>query len=258
MDAAEPAASTRSDGFWDVYSRVYDGVYHLIPYRGLLWDAYEALELEPGMRVLDAGCGTGNFEHFIAEKSPPLIAIDAVDASAGMLDIARRKCRDLEYVRFSAGDLNGRLPYDDATFDRVLSINVLYALADQDHLIVELLRVLKPDGRLVISSPLPTYSVSPMVADHFRRIRNVWGVRRRMARFAESLWVLATNGLVQWLLNNLVIDSREADGQYHSLDRSDLEALLRRRAIDGLGDIAIRLASADQNLFATAVKGVAA
>ena len=71
MEATPSAAGPSSDGFWDLYSRVYDAVYHLIPYRGLLWQAYEALSLEPGMRVLDAGCGTGNFEHFIAGKNPP-------------------------------------------------------------------------------------------------------------------------------------------------------------------------------------------
>ena len=64
-----------------------------MPYRKLLWDAFEALELEPGMRVLDAGCGTGNFEHFLAEKNHPPIQIDAVDFSAEMLARAARSAR---------------------------------------------------------------------------------------------------------------------------------------------------------------------
>ena len=258
MDAQTPTTGVRSDRFWDLYSYVYNGVYHLIPYRNLLWDAYEELDLRPGMRVLDAGCGTGNFEHFMAGKCPPPIVVDCIDGSPGMLRSARRRCRDLDYVHFSGANLNEQLPFDDATFDRVVSINVLYALDDQDHALREMLRVLKPSGRLVVSSPLPTYRVTPMIAEHFRRIRNVWGLGRRIARVAESVWVLGTNGIAQWLLNNLVIDARETEGRYRSLDEWALAGLLRRRSADGLGDFEIRLASAGQNVFATVSKTVAA
>ena len=45
------------------------------------------------MRVLDAGCGTGNFEHFIAEKNHPPVRIDAVDFSPEMLARARAEVR---------------------------------------------------------------------------------------------------------------------------------------------------------------------
>ena len=88
------------DGFWDLYSRVYDSVYQLMPYRKLLWDTYQALDLRPGMRVLDAGCGTGNFEHFVHQKNPPSVCIDAIDFSASMLSIAGRKNAGLDNVAF--------------------------------------------------------------------------------------------------------------------------------------------------------------
>jgi ubiquinone/menaquinone biosynthesis C-methylase UbiE len=248
----------RSDSFWDLYSYVYSGVYHLIPYRSLLWDAYQELDLQPGVRVLDAGCGTGNFEHFISTKPMPDVTVEGIDASGGMLNAARRRCAGLEFAEFSAADLNERLPFEDATFDRVVSINVLYALRDQEHAVSEMLRVLKPNGRLVISSPLPTYRVSPMVADHFRRIGNIWGLHRRIARLLSSTFVLATTGLAQWILNDLIIDSRETQGLYRSLDEHDIQTLLQRLLPEGLGDFAVRLGSANQNAFATAIKAVSA
>lgn len=247
-----------SDSFWDLYSRVYGGVYQLIPYRNLLWDAYEALGLEEGMRILDAGCGTGNFEHFISTKPLPRIVVDGIDGSAGMLAVAARRCQALDFARFSLADLNERLPFDDNTFDRVVSINVLYALDNQEYAVSEMLRVLKPEGRLVVSSPLPTYRVSPMVIDHLRRIRNIWGFRRRATRVAESLWTLMTNGLAQWVLNDLIIDSRESEGLYKSLTERDLEALLRGESPGTVSDLTVRLTSANQNAFATATKAVAA
>jgi SAM-dependent methyltransferase len=248
----------RPDSFWNVYSHVYNGVYHLIPYRSLLWDTYVELDLKPGMRVLDAGCGTGNLEHFISTKPIPDVVVDGIDASTGMLAVARRRCARLRFARFSAADLGERLPFDDATFDRVVSVNVLYALKDQDLAVSEMFRVLKPDGRLVISSPLPTYRVSPMVSDHFRRIGNIWGWHRRVARLVTSAIVLVTNGLAQWILNNLVIDAREAEGRYRSLDESEVETLLQRVMPGGFSVLSVRLASADQNVLATAVKAVAA
>ena len=60
MEATPSAAGASSDGFWDLYSRVYDAVYHLIPYRGLLWQAYEALSLEPVVPDALSGATLGN------------------------------------------------------------------------------------------------------------------------------------------------------------------------------------------------------
>jgi ubiquinone/menaquinone biosynthesis C-methylase UbiE len=254
---AVASAADERDGFWDRYSKVYDSVYHLMPYRKLLWDTYQALDLHSGMRVLDAGCGTGNLEHFIAEKDPPAISVEAIDFSPGMLAIAIEKCRRLDNVNFRIGDLDQPLPFADGSFDRIVSINVLYALPDADRTMRELMRVLKPGGKLVVTSPLPEFRVAPLVADHFKRVQNVWGTRRRIATVAKTVQVLSTSGLRQWILNNFVINRREAEGLYHSLDRDNLRELLERRTPDGLDRFEIGLALADQNLFATASKTAA-
>jgi SAM-dependent methyltransferase len=247
------SASSQSNAHTRSYGREYGGVHNLIPYCSLLWDTYDALRLEPGMRVLDAGCGAGTFEHFIAGKNPPQVTVDALESSMGMLDEARRKCRHVGFVKFLAADLNGRLPFDDATFDRIVSLNVLHVLDDHDYVLEELLRVLKPDGRLVISSPLPNHNVAALISDHLRRIENIWGTHRKIVRFAESVWVFLGNALRQWALSNAA-DVRQGGGAAHSLDESAFEALLRRGRAHGVFDYAITLASADQNLLATAWK----
>jgi ubiquinone/menaquinone biosynthesis C-methylase UbiE len=248
--AAEPAR----DEFWDLYSRYYDCVYQFMPYRKLLWDAYQALELAPGMRVLDAGCGTGNFEHFIAEKNHPPIEIDAVDASPSMLDRAREKCRGLEHITYSEANLNGALPFEDATFDRIVSINVLYALEDWDHTMSELLRVLKPEGRMVLTSSLPAFKFRPLLADHLRSIGNIWGTRRKAQAVFNTVKVVATSGVGSAALNVFVINRRETQGQYYSPDDAALRRFLESHLAKGVDTYDIGLSMADQNFLATATK----
>lgn len=252
--AAEPA----TDRFWDLYSRFYDSIYHLMPYRQLLWDTYQALELEPGMRVLDAGCGTGNLELFVSEKPHPPVEFHGVDFSPEMLARARHKCRDLDFVSFAQCDLNKPLPYPDGSFDRIVSINVLYALERRDETMQELLRVLKPEGRIVLTSPTPEFSIAPLIVDHLRRVRNIWGLSRKVRRVATSGWVLATSGLGSIALNVLVINRRENAGRYTSLGFGDFEAFLERHRGTGLADVRIEPALVRQNLFATATKMTAA
>jgi ubiquinone/menaquinone biosynthesis C-methylase UbiE len=246
------------DSFWDTYSRYYDSIYHLMPYRELLWDAYQALDLQPGMRLLDAGCGTGNFECFLAEKNAPAASIHAIDLSEGMLARARRKCADMPTVYLECANLNSQLPFEDASFDRIVSINVLYALDDPDHAIGEFLRVLKPEGRIVLSTPLPEFRIGPLVVDHFRRVRNIWGVGRKVARVVRSLALLVTSGLAQAFLSVTVINGREASGQYRSLSHDDLEELLTRRRAEGLSEISVGPALVQQSVFATAMKALPA
>jgi len=251
---ASASAGNAGDGFWDLYARVYDNVYQLMPYRKLLWDTLQSLELEAGMRVLDAGCGTGNLEHFMAQKDLPAVSIDAVDFSPGMLEMAAEKCRGLDFVSFQQLDLSAALPFGDATFDRIVSVNVLYALPNPDATLRELLRVLKPSGTLVITSPSPDFRVSALVVDHFRRVKNIWGVRRRAQTIARSMWLLVAGGMAQWFLNSFVINRREAEGQYRSLDAQGMRDLLGRRGQEGLRDFDVTLALADQNVFARGVK----
>lgn len=258
MGQAPQAAGHDSDWFWNLYARVYDSVYHLIPYRKLLWDVYRALELQPGMRVLDAGCGTGNFEFFISQKNPPHIEIDAVDFSTGMLRVAEKKCRDLDYVDFKWGDLTAPLPYADDTFDRIVSINVLFALPDWDHAMSEFLRVLKPEGTMVLTSNAVDYSFVPLVADHFRRVGNIWGASRKARTILKTARVMTTSALGSVILNTLVINRRESKGEYRGLDHAALRSFLERHRLSGLGEFSIGRALADQNLLATAVKAAQA
>jgi|SRR3990170_1538389 len=54
--------------FWDIYAKLYDTLNLLEPYQRLHREVLQSLELKGGERILDAGCGTGNFEKLLSGK----------------------------------------------------------------------------------------------------------------------------------------------------------------------------------------------
>jgi len=110
---------------------------------------------ERGVRTaLDLGCGVGRHALFLAEHG---LAVEAIDGSAAGLAVARETAQ----ARGVSLDLRqgtaDTLPFDDRSFDFVLSWNVIYhgTLGDAGTRIAEIWRVLKPGG-LYQGTMLPT------------------------------------------------------------------------------------------------------
>jgi demethylmenaquinone methyltransferase/2-methoxy-6-polyprenyl-1,4-benzoquinol methylase len=99
--------------------------------------------VEPGDRVLDAACGTGDLA-IIAAKAGATVT--GLDFSEAMLERARRKSSDIEWIR---GDLLA-LPFEADTFDSATVGFGIRNVADLPGSIAELRRVLRPGGRLGI------------------------------------------------------------------------------------------------------------
>jgi malonyl-CoA O-methyltransferase len=151
---SSPRAETETSGSvregYDRWAEVYDHDRNPLP----------ALE-EPlvraavgevrGRSVLDLGCGTGRHSAWLAEAGA---RVTAVDFSAGMLAEARRKPATAS-VRFVVHDLHEGLPFDDASFDLVVSGLVLEHLRDLAGFFAEARRVLRPNGRAVVSAMHP-------------------------------------------------------------------------------------------------------
>ena len=100
----------------------------------------EWLAAQPGERILDLGCGDGQLTQRIAATGASVVGIDA---SPEMVAAARARG-----VKADRGPAE-MLPYPNHTFDAVFSNAVLHWVRDQDEMLTQVRRVLRPGGRFV-------------------------------------------------------------------------------------------------------------
>jgi ubiquinone/menaquinone biosynthesis C-methylase UbiE len=107
----------------------------------------EMLNVSPGDRVLDVGCGPGNYTRYLAAASGDGLVV-GVDASESMLATGARHAgnSNIAYVRADAC----ALPFADAAFDSVCCVGALHMTQDPIAALEEMTRVLAPAGRMVI------------------------------------------------------------------------------------------------------------
>lgn len=97
-------------------------------------------------RLLEVPVGTGVLTMPVY-KQLPRADITCLDYSSDMMAQAQRRAENLglKHVRFQQGDV-GKLPFDDGSFDLVLSLNGFHAFPDKETAFRETFRVLKPGG----------------------------------------------------------------------------------------------------------------
>jgi ubiquinone/menaquinone biosynthesis C-methylase UbiE len=124
------------------------------------------LELEPGMKVLDFGCGPGRLTIPVARQVGSSGTVTAFDMQSAMLERVRAKAvhenlGNIEFIHGAAGE--GKLGNNQ--YDRVLLVNVLGEIRDKKALLNEIADCLKSGGFL---------SVTEAIADpHFQTRKNV-------------------------------------------------------------------------------------
>ncbi|MBI3968431.1 MAG: methyltransferase domain-containing protein [Chloroflexi bacterium] len=123
-------------------------------------EALRHLELRPGLRVVDVFARTANASRFVLEACAELHYV-GVELAERMLRVARRKYPDRELVHASPHEL----PFVAASFDRVLSLETLEHVPEPARFLGELRRVLRSDGRLVLSTPPATAEPLVRIAD---------------------------------------------------------------------------------------------
>jgi ubiquinone/menaquinone biosynthesis C-methylase UbiE len=111
-----------------------------------------ALDLRPGHRVLDLGCGPGTDLPALARAVGTAGTVIGVDHDPAMVDQARRRTTDHPQVRVDVGDAH-QLTLDDRSLDRARADRVLQHLADPATALAQLRRVLRPGGLVGLAEP---------------------------------------------------------------------------------------------------------
>lgn len=111
--------------------------------------AMSLFKVEPGMKILDVGCGTGNFSIKLAEQGCRVVAIDQ---SKEMLKNAIKKSEekglDIEFHCMDVYDMK----FPDNKFDGVISMAAFEFIKEPQKAYDEMYRVLKPKGSLLIGT----------------------------------------------------------------------------------------------------------
>jgi ubiquinone/menaquinone biosynthesis C-methylase UbiE len=151
---------SESDQLFDPWPERYDR-WFTTPIGSLVkrFEAHLILDLlrpASGETILDAGCGTGIFTNDLLSHGSRIFGLDI---SLSMIRRARRKAREGRFQPV-LGDISA-LPFLDASFDKAVSITALEFIEDARRAVVELFRVTKRGGVVVVAT---LNSLSPWAA----------------------------------------------------------------------------------------------
>jgi SAM-dependent methyltransferase len=136
----------------------------------------------PGDRVLDVGCGVGQVVAELRRRGAEAYGVDVAQAN---IDRARDLTPGCQWYD------GGRLPFPDGHFERVGALNVLEHVEDPEGFLAEMVRVTRPGGHVVVSSPnflrvLGWRDYHPRMRGVRQKVRNGVGLLSRWTRIRHT------------------------------------------------------------------------
>ena len=142
-------------------------------------------------RVLDLGCGTGEFERLAIERFPRLTIV-GVDVTPAMAAAARAKLQQFPNIEVRVSPVEA-LPFGAEEFDVVVSASMLHHLSDVRLVLQEALRVLRPGGQLALLDWCRDFWRCRLLHAWLRLVDPTYG---RMYRLGELCALLEQHGLL--------------------------------------------------------------
>jgi ubiquinone/menaquinone biosynthesis C-methylase UbiE len=199
---------------------------------------YEALDIEPGMRILEIGCGTGRDSVEIAKLLSEQGELFLQDISIDILTIAidkfsQRVKSDLS-IQFFLSSASS-LPFPDNYFDRVFHFGGLNTFSNIQGSLKEIVRITKPKGRVLLGDEgIPVW----LRNTDFFKIMNSTNHHYSHLPPLEDLPKEARNLRLEWFMNNafyfLVFDKEVGDSFNPDLEIPGLRGGTPRKRYEGL------------------------
>jgi SAM-dependent methyltransferase len=125
------------------------------------------ITIEPGMRILDVACGAGQISIPAARAGAK---VTGIDIAANLIERARARAQaeNLD-ARFEEGDAE-MLPYEDSSFDLVISLIGAMFAPRPELVAAELKRVCRPGGRIIMANWTPSGFVGQMFRIHGKHV----------------------------------------------------------------------------------------
>lgn len=262
-----PMVKSDHVAFWQEYLQNFQTIPNVADFWRLMDHVYRLMgDCHHGERILDAGCGNGNFGVFLQLnqafrqryarrgnfRSPDYVGLDFVPAALAQAMANFEQVGATLQGQFYEGlrayvpmstqvcraDLESPLPFPDHSFDRVVCNLVIGYVRDPLFTLREYLRVLAPQGRLVISNLKPYADLSAIY-------RSFVETAQTPDQIEEGRRLLDNSGRIK---------EREGEGVFHFLHQAELEGLLRAA---GVSHPRVYSTFGNQALIAVADKGVA-
>jgi 2-polyprenyl-3-methyl-5-hydroxy-6-metoxy-1,4-benzoquinol methylase len=206
------------------YGLIYDYIFECFaPYQALRREVLRAVEgaappdvERRNVRILDVGCGAGNFSLMLAEAGFTVVGLDAYDPLVTLAQ-EKRRAQHLPNVAFTHGDLTRDSPFPVDHFDQLINVHFLYAHENPTVVLGAAYRVLKRGGHAIfvnLTRRVPVWTT-------FESTRATRGLR---AALHSLLWVLP---------NSIFETLRHRSGPYY-WDEAEFGANLRQAGFEVL------------------------
>ncbi|MFH1684226.1 MAG: methyltransferase domain-containing protein [Candidatus Margulisiibacteriota bacterium] len=227
-------------GQWSKYLEGYDILLKTDDYRRYLEDMWKTLDLQPGDRFLDVGCGNGNLDAYCLGKMALLkdivgwekgeiIGVDFVEGALARAEEKIQKVKlkraDLPEHKLTPMDIEkDYFPFESRYFDKITASLLLSYLQDPQVVVERLCRSLKPGGTIILTSLKPDADISQIYHNFLRKIKEMPEDEERQELLEKGRGLL--NSAIGW------IENEEESGRFKYLPADKLEQMLKANGIE--------------------------